>query len=237
MKRSEKIIIGILTIGLLAALAVGGTMAYMTDWEEKENTFTVGTLDVSLEEKNWDISDGGEDVVPGDTFDKDPVVKGVKNDSYVRVRVYLKDSSGSVITNDERIALIKSMIRFDSTYDAGKQIAGTVIVAGNSYSNADISSLPMINPAFTEAATGAKGEYCFNYNTVLEEGDSVALFTNVVVPTDWSQVQLDKVGAIKIDVVVGAIQAKNFANPKEAFNALDNEISAGTIVHNYDSTN
>ena len=211
-------------------------MAYMTDWEEKENTFTVGTLDVSLEEKNWDVGDG-EEVVPGDTLEKDPVVKGVKNDSYVRVRVYLKDSSGAVITNDERIALIKSMIRFDSTYDAGKQKAGTVIVAGNSYSNADISSLPMVNPAFTEVATGAKGEYCFNYNSVLEEGDSVALFTNVVVPADWSQVQLDKVGAFKIDVVVEAIQAKNFANAAEAFSALDNEISAGTIVHNYDSTN
>ncbi len=233
MKRSEKIIIGILTIGLLAALAVGGTLAYMTDWENKENTFTVGTLDVSLEEKNWE--EDGEDVVPGDTFDKDPVVKGVANDSYVRMRVLIKDSAGNIITDASRLSLIKSMIRYDSTYDAAAQKSGTVIVAGESYSLADVAAMPMVNPDFTEVATGKNGEYCFNYSKVLNDGDSVALFTNVVVPTDWSQVQLDKVGAFKIDVVVEAIQAKNFSGAEAAFEALDNEISAGTIVKNYDS--
>ena len=64
----------------------------------------------------------------------------------------------------------------------------------------------------------------------------MALFTNVVVPTDWSQVQLDVVGSFSIDVVVEAIQAKNFANATAAFAALDNEIRTNTIVKNYDST-
>ena len=198
MKRSEKIIIGILTLGLIAALCIGGTMAYMTDWEDKENTFTVGTLDVALEEKNWDAGEGGD---------------------------------------SERLALIRSMIRFDSTYDADAQKNGTVVVPGESYSLADIAALPMINPAFTEVATGKAGEYCYTYNSVLAEGENVALFTNVVVPTDWSQIQLDAAGAFKIDVTVEAIQAKNFENAAAAFSALDSEISAGTIVHNYDSTN
>jgi predicted ribosomally synthesized peptide with SipW-like signal peptide len=237
MKRSEKIIIGILTLGLIAALCIGGTMAYMTDWEDKENTFTVGTLDVALEEKNWDAGEGGENVVPGDTFEKDPVIKGVKNDSYVRARIVFKDSAGKVITDSERLALIRSMIRFDSTYDADAQKNGTVVVPGESYSLADIAALPMINPAFTEVATGKAGEYCYTYNSVLAEGENVALFTNVVVPTDWSQIQLDAAGAFKIDVTVEAIQAKNFENAAAAFSALDSEISAGTIVHNYDSTN
>ena len=235
MKRSEKIIIGILTLGLLAALAVGGTMAYMTDWEDKENTFSVGTLDVSLEEKNWDENEDGEDLVPGDTYEKDPVIEGVENDSYVRMRIIIKDTDGNVIRDDSRLDLIKSMIKYDSTYNANSQTAGTVIVEGESYSLADIAGLPMVNPGFTEVNTGKKGEYCFNYGQILKDGDKVALFTNIVVPTDWSQVQLDKIGAFGIDVVVEAIQAKNFANAAEAFSALDNEISAGTIVRNYES--
>ena len=235
MKRSEKIIIGILTLGLIAALCIGGTMAYMTDWEDKENTFTVGTLDVALEEKNWDAGDGGENVVPGDTFEKDPVIKGVKNDSYVRSRIIIKDSAGNVITDPGRLTLIRTMIKFDSTYDAITQKNGTVIVPGESYSLSDISGLPMVNPAFTEVETGKAGEYCYTYNNVLKEGENVALFTNVVVPTDWSQIQLDSAGAFGIDVIVEAIHAKNFENAAEAFSALDNEISAGTIVHHYDS--
>ncbi|MBP5730472.1 MAG: hypothetical protein J6X19_04620, partial [Clostridia bacterium] len=68
---------------------------------------------------------------------------------------------------------------------------------------------------------------------ILEEGGKVALFTNLVVPTDWSQVQLDVVGAFKINVVVEAIQAKNFDTPAEAFAALDEEIRNGTNVSNY----
>ena len=236
MKRSEKIIIGILTLGLLAALAVGGTMAYMTDWEDKENTFSVGTLDVSLEEKNWDDDTDGEDVVPGDTFVKDPVIEGVENDSYVRARIVIKDQDGSVITDAQRLALIKSMIKFDSTYDAASQKSGTVIVESKSYSGSDIAGIPMVNPDFTEVATGKSGEYCFNYSKILKDGDKVALFTNVVVPTEWSQVQLDKVGEFSIGVTVEAIQAKNFADAAEAFSALDNEISSGTIVRNYDSS-
>lgn len=237
MKRSEKIIVGLLTLGLLAVLTVGSTMAYMTDWEDKANTFTVGTLDIALEEKNWTVGRDGDSVMPGDTFLKDPVIKGVKNDSYVRTYVIIKDGdTGETIMNENRLSLIRSMIKFDSTYDAEKQKSGTGIVSGTGYTSTAISASPMVNPSFTAVTTNTPGEYCYTYNSILREGDSVALFTNVVVPTDWSQVQLDVVGSFSIDVVVEAIQAKNFANATAAFAALDNEIRANTIVKNYDST-
>ena len=234
MKRSEKIIFGILTLGLLAVLVIGSTLAYMTDRENKENTFTVGTLDVSLEEKNWDDETDGDEAVPGDTFVKDPVVTAVKNDSYIRTRMIIKDSAtGQNITDADRLALICKMIKYDSTYKADTQLAGTVLVEGSSYSSADLAAVPMVNPAFTQVTSSTAGEYVFTYDSVLEEGGKVALFTNLVVPTDWSQVQLDIVGAFKIDVVVEAIQAKNFNTPAEAFAALDEEIRNGTSVSNY----
>lgn len=234
MKRSEKIILGILTLGLLAVLVIGSTLAYMTDRENKENTFTVGTLDVSLEEKNWNDDTDGEEAVPGDTFEKDPVITAVKNDSYMRTRVIIKDSAtGKTITDAARLALICEMIKYDSTYNADTQTAGTVLVKDDSYSSAELAAIPMVNPAFTQAESSAAGEYVFTYGSVLKEGDKVALFTNLVVPTDWSQVQLDTVGAFKIDVIAEAIQAKNFDSSAEAFAALDEEISNGTNVVNY----
>lgn len=234
MKRSEKIIIGIVTLGLLSALAVGGTMAYMTDKEDKVNTFTVGTLDVDLEEKNWEPEDG-ESLVPGDTLLKDPVIKAVKSDSYVRAYLIVKDASGSVITDAERLGLITKMIKYDDTYNAAAQTGGTALKEGTVYSEADIAQIPMVNPEFTQVSTGTAGKYCFNYGRILKEGESVVLFTNIVVPAEWSQVQLDKVGAFDVDVVVEAIQAKNFADAESAFSALDGEIAAGTIVENYSS--
>ncbi len=234
MKRSEKIIFGILTLGLLAVLVIGSTLAYMTDRENKENTFTVGTLDVSLEEKNWDDDTDGDEAVPGDTFVKDPVVTAVKNDSYIRVRVTIKDSAtGRTISDADRLALICQMIKYDSTYKADTQTPGTAIVKDDSYSSADLAAMPMVNPAFTQVTSSTAGEYVFNFNEILEEGGKVALFTNLVVPSDWSQVQLDVVGAFKIDVVVEAIQAKNFDTSAEAFAALDEEIRNGTNVSNY----
>lgn len=36
--------------GLIAAMAIGGTMAYLTDSEQTSNTFTVGKVKIDLEE-------------------------------------------------------------------------------------------------------------------------------------------------------------------------------------------
>lgn len=41
-------------VGLIVALGLGGTLAYMTDYEQKNNRFTVGSVDFNLYERNWD---------------------------------------------------------------------------------------------------------------------------------------------------------------------------------------
>lgn len=84
----------LLTLGLVAALsataAIGGTLAYFTDTAEKTNTFTVGNVDIELDEPNWE-DHGKEDatnVYPGQYLDKDPEVTNIgKNPCFVRVSV------------------------------------------------------------------------------------------------------------------------------------------------------
>lgn len=39
---------------LIVMLSLGGTLAYMTDYEAAENRFTVGSVDFNLYERNWD---------------------------------------------------------------------------------------------------------------------------------------------------------------------------------------
>lgn len=41
-------------VALIVMLSLGGTLAYMTDYEAAENRFTVGSVDFNLYERNWD---------------------------------------------------------------------------------------------------------------------------------------------------------------------------------------
>lgn len=76
----KKIIIASLV--LLLVFAVGGAIAYFTDTETKTNTFTVGNVDISLTEANWDLTDSNnnnipdaaENISPGVSVAKDPVI-------------------------------------------------------------------------------------------------------------------------------------------------------------------
>ena len=52
---------------LLAAGLAGGTLAYLTDFDQKINTFTIGKVDISLDEPSWEEPDDGVWKQPGDT--------------------------------------------------------------------------------------------------------------------------------------------------------------------------
>ncbi len=60
----------LLALTLLVGCAVGGTIAWLTATTgEVENTFTIGNINIKLEETKKDFK-----MVPGFTIDKDPVV-------------------------------------------------------------------------------------------------------------------------------------------------------------------
>lgn len=86
----RKILLLASALCLVAILAVGGTLAYFTDDEEKTNTFTVGNVDITLTEPNWDQS-GSEDapeVYPTEPLAKDPTVTNTgANPCFVRISV------------------------------------------------------------------------------------------------------------------------------------------------------
>ena len=86
----KKIISLCLVVALGATAVIGGTLAYFTDAESKDNTFTVGNVDITLTEPNWDATGKEEavDAYPGEPLAKDPTVTNVgKNPCFVRVKV------------------------------------------------------------------------------------------------------------------------------------------------------
>ena len=94
----KKIIAVCLIVAMAAIAVVGGTLAWFTDDEEATNTFTVGNVDITLTEPNWEGS-GSQDapeVYPGEPLAKDPTVTNDgANPCFVRVRVDGLDCLGN----------------------------------------------------------------------------------------------------------------------------------------------
>lgn len=109
MKKAKKVVALALCAVLLVVGSVTGTMAYLTSQDEVVNTFTIGQVNITLDEKDTDNDSNKEDnttikvnnveqtrdkaneyhVIPGAVFEKDPVVTvlaGSEN-SYVRAKV------------------------------------------------------------------------------------------------------------------------------------------------------
>lgn len=236
----------------VGAIGIGSSMAYMSEHEEVTNVFTVGDLDLGLKETNWDPdSEDGKNMYPGYTVYKNPTVKNLTTDvngeepSYARVVLYLTDENGNYITDQDTIDLIMQTIRWDPTFTGTYEKSGTAtgLVEGHvpGYSLKTLASYKTVNPVFTEDTTRsqmADTPYKFVYNYmgkdndgILDIGEQATLFSNIVIPTDWNQTQIQKIADFQIRIEVEAIQAHGFASQADAFNALDKEISDGTLQH------
>ena len=87
MMKNKKMVKGIALGAMIAALAAGGTAAYLTDFETATNSFTVGKVDIALEEPGWKPEENTK-IVPTQVIKKDPYVenKGV-NEAFVYLEV------------------------------------------------------------------------------------------------------------------------------------------------------
>lgn len=93
----KKLTLVVTCIVLVAAMVIGGTLAYFTDTKSAENTFTVGNVEIDLTEPKW-TSTGKEDapeVYPGESLAKDPTVENTgANPCFVRIKVENLDQFG-----------------------------------------------------------------------------------------------------------------------------------------------
>lgn len=235
-------------LGLAVVGISGGTMAYFTATETKTNVFTNGDLEIGIKEPEWnpDEDGDGQNMYPGYTVYKNPTVKNVTDDKngeepgYVRMSIEILDENAEAITDQEALDLIYQAIRYDPSFtgkydSAGGQ--GSKLTEGRipGYSLKDLESIPMVNPDWLkdeERSTPSK--LVFNYagkegDGILDIGEESTLFTDIVIPTDWNQTQIKKIGDFKLKITQEGIQVKGFATQSDAYKALDKEISDGTI--------
>ena len=90
-----------LSMVLVAAIAVTGTLAFLTaSSTELVNKFTFGNTEVTIAEPTWTAALGGKEamkVVPGQTVAKDPTVT-VKGSEEVYVYAYVNNALAEYVT-------------------------------------------------------------------------------------------------------------------------------------------
>ena len=214
----KTLLITLLVVALLSALAVAGILAYLVDEGQVDNVFKIGDIEVEITEPGW-TPDTGEDFYPGDGMIKDVKITAQKGDMYFRVIMTFVDLSEDneladkvIITDPARIALIEQTIRFDPDYEP---------FTLKSYD--DLMALPnMVNPNFTfDNTRGGDGEFYYNYNGILTEGNFVYFITNIVIDEEFTQEDHDILGRYAVTFRVEAVQAKNIADVDAAMLALD----------------
>ena len=112
----------LLSVVLVLAGAVGATIAWLTDNAGPvTNTFTVGNIDIELDEKDVDNSTPNKDrdtansykMIPGFTYDKDPTVTVKKNSEPCWVFVKVMETGGAINwTNEEEVTVTKTFNDF-----------------------------------------------------------------------------------------------------------------------------
>lgn len=97
----------------LVTLSVGATVAYLTSTSEVNNTFTVGSVTITMDETDVDNSTEGKDrdtansyhLLPGHEYTKDPIihVASTSEDCYLFVKVS-NDITAIEATGDTSVA-------------------------------------------------------------------------------------------------------------------------------------
>ena len=213
MKTRSKALLLTLCAVVLVIATVFGTMAYLTSTDEVVNTFTVGSVKITLDEAK--VTTDGKPVedaervkanayhlLPGHTYNKDPMVTVLSGSesSYIKMTVtFSKANELDDIFAPDGANLISIFNNYDST---------NWIYKGN-----------------TKDDTANTRTYEFWYKETVSAPDADvaldALFDSITVPGEITNEQLATIEGMTITVNAYAIQADGFANAEAAWNAFD----------------
>lgn len=234
MKTKSKALLLTLCAVLLVAASVLGTMAYLTSTDTVTNTFTVGKVEIKLDETDVTSPTGPRvqansyKLMPGTTYTKDPTVtvKAGSEESYVRMKVTFNNAKEIIAlctdpewaedgpTGTEKAYPLMYMVNFVEA-NAAKWDG---IIPDNMF---EIEEMLADAKYFAYDKTADTLTYIFYYReTVTATSADVVLpvlFDSIKVPEWVTGEQLAKLNNFKITVIAEAIQAGSFANAADAW--------------------
>jgi len=110
----RKALVMVCMMALVACISVAATIAYFTDSESVTNTFTVGNVAITMDEKNTDGKDAAGvananlvrdtankyHLVPGVTYEKDPTIHVAENSEDCWLFVKVENGIADIETTD-----------------------------------------------------------------------------------------------------------------------------------------
>ena len=121
---AKKIIAFVLVVSLTAAIAIGGTLAYLTDRDSEANVFTTGDVNIDL---NEDFEQGST-LIPGVDIEKEPTVTNAgPNDAWVWTTVAVPKNLASVIDFDASGEGWKAWTEDTATIDGEEYVLYTIL--------------------------------------------------------------------------------------------------------------
>ena len=201
----------VLCVALVAVAAVGATMAYFTDTREVTNTFTVGNVNIKLDET--EVTEDGVPVanadrvtkntyklIPGHTYVKDPTITVVKGSEECYVRAIVTINKAQVL---------------DAIFAPNGGVNLSTILTGTDMEKWDYKGV-------TKDADNDARIYTLWYKETVKAVDSdvklPALFEKLVVPKEMTNQNLASLKNFEIKVEANAIQADGFKDATDAWN-------------------
>ena len=188
---------------LIALMAIGSTFAYFVDRDSVTNNFTVGDVEISVTEPNWNPQDA-TDITPNKVMKKDPKITndGV-NDAFVFMKVTVPKANVKTANAD-----------------------GTLNSAANQdlFTYAVNSGWKLIKTTPSASSTEYVYAYAADKMTVLKPGQSTAALFDTVKFINVVEEQLD---GQSLDIVVDTmgIQTADLGTeaPLEIYNIIVNQ--------------
>lgn len=231
MKTKKKALLLLLCAATLVIGSVFGTMAYLTDTDAAENTFTIGSVGLKLDEAwvNVDgkpidengnvvalpsnakrVTENSYHLLPGHEYTKDPTVTvdGKSEDAYVRLL--------ASITYQKAADSLFGTVNSSSSISAWLDIDGANwVVQGN----------PVTTNEKKDGVSYITRTYEFRYKTLVEtDGENPLklepLFTKLTVPGTLTNDDMKKLENMRIDIEAHAIQADGFDSADDAWKAF-----------------
>ena len=224
MKTRSKALLLTLCAVLLVTASVLGTMAYLTSTASVENTFTVGSVKITLDEAKVTTDgkpvEGAERVkansyklLPGHTYTKDPTihVDAASEDCFIRAKVTLTNAR-------EWIAI--------ATNYADNKVENIIKGTDDNIWWVSQPAVDNVNNTVTytfvyknESHTGELGKRIWTS----DDSTDLVLFNKIAIPGGLTNEELKGVGDSKITVVAEAIQADGFETEAAAWAAFDKQ--------------
>lgn len=211
MNRKKIILLAVSTL-TAATIAVGGTLAYFTSNKTVTNTFTVGKVSITMDEAA--VKHDGINLVEDTDKDRQP-----ENNTYDNIM------PGSDIYKDPTIKVTKGS---EACYVGMKIVVSNFTDSAKEVCDATFNDNALLN-GWKVVKNDGNGTYYLARIASITKNDTSSddlivdpAFTNIQIPYEFGETELNQLNNVQIEVTGGAIQVADFADADAAVSELFN---------------